>query len=312
MTNTQRNGPGGRERVVLVLAIGVAIGLAAFCAATVPISPQLADWRAIGFWLLIVAFSSALPVRMPSGSIVSVVIGPIVAVAALGGPTAAVIVAAIGTLELRELKGLIPGRGGVPWYGTLFNHAEAVIPAAAAGAICVALAGNFEPSAWTLIVVVAAGVTYFVVNNFLAAIAVSARDGAPLVSTFRGNAREFGVSLAGLAPVAWLMAAMWIVAGPIGVLPFAVPLFATRVGLQEDRRDPRHVHPDRAQSGRRRRRQGPLHGRSLGARPAASPRTWARSCAAQSLSWRPSSGAACCTTSARSASPTRSCSSRAP
>ena len=47
------------------------------------------------------------------------------------------------------------------------------------------------------------------------------------------NVRQFGVSLAGLAPLAWLMAAMYVVAGPIGILPFAVPLYATRAGYKK-------------------------------------------------------------------------------
>ena len=47
------------------------------------------------------------------------------------------------------------------------------------------------------------------------------------------NARQFGVSLAGLAPLAWLMASMYVIAGPIGVLPFAVPLLATRTGYKK-------------------------------------------------------------------------------
>jgi HD-GYP domain-containing protein (c-di-GMP phosphodiesterase class II) len=50
---------------------------------------------------------------------------------------------------------------------------------------------------------------------------------------FVGNLRQFGMSLAGLAPLAWLMAAMYVVAGPIGILPFAVPLYATRVGYKK-------------------------------------------------------------------------------
>ena len=29
------------------------------------------------------------------------------------------------------------------------------------------------------------------------------------------------------------MAAMWVVAGPVGILPFAVPLYATRVGYKK-------------------------------------------------------------------------------
>jgi putative nucleotidyltransferase with HDIG domain len=171
---------------------------------------------------------------MPSGALVNVVIGPMVAVGALGGPLAAVVVAAFGTLELREIRGLIPGRSGVPWYGTLFNHAEAVIPAAVAAAICILLDGGaFAPTWRTLIVVIAAGLAYFAINNTLASLVATARDDMTFVAAFKANTRQFGVSLAGLAPLAWLMAAMWVVAGPIGILPFAVPLYATRNGYKK-------------------------------------------------------------------------------
>ncbi|HUG48621.1 MAG TPA: HD-GYP domain-containing protein, partial [Candidatus Limnocylindria bacterium] len=47
------------------------------------------------------------------------------------------------------------------------------------------------------------------------------------------NVRQFGVSLAGLAPLAWLMGAVYVTAGPIGVLPFALPLYTTRSAYQK-------------------------------------------------------------------------------
>src|SRR5687767_4705359 len=43
----------------------------------------------VGFWILLTLFASALPVRMPRGSLVSVSIAPIVAATYLGGPVAA-------------------------------------------------------------------------------------------------------------------------------------------------------------------------------------------------------------------------------
>ncbi len=64
---------------------------------------------------------------------VAVSIAPIVAAIVLGGPAAAGWVAALGTTEVREL------RGRVPWYGTLFNHAGLVIPAVFAGLAYVAV-----------------------------------------------------------------------------------------------------------------------------------------------------------------------------
>ncbi len=164
----------------------------------------------------------------------SVVVAPMVAVAVLGGPSAAVIAAALGTLEWREIKGLLPGRNGVPWYGTFYNHAEAVIPAALSGILYHTLAG---PVVRTVCAQPrrsrGVGLIYFATNNALAALLSSARDGETIARAFATNARQFGLTLAGLGPLAWLMAAMWVVAGPIGILPFAVPLYATRSGYKK-------------------------------------------------------------------------------
>jgi putative nucleotidyltransferase with HDIG domain len=221
-------------KLVLLAVIGYAAALAAACFVWAPLLGALGGLPGLLFWLGVTALCSAIPVRMPGGALVNVVSAPIVAVAALGGPTAAVIVAALGTLEWRELRGILPGRSGVPWYGTLFNHAEAVIPAAAVAALFGLFVGNgFEATPQSLAIVAAAGLTYFVINNALAALAVRARDGVPFAAAFAGNARQFGVSLAGLGTLAWLMATMWVVAGPIGILPFAVPLYATRAGYKK-------------------------------------------------------------------------------
>ena len=54
------------------------------------------------FWTVMTLFASALPVRMPRGTIVSVSFATVVAAMILGGPVAAGWVAAIGTTEMRE------------------------------------------------------------------------------------------------------------------------------------------------------------------------------------------------------------------
>ena len=81
----------------------------------------------IAFWTGLTLVSSALPVQMPRGTQQAVSFAPILASTFLGGPAVGGWVAAIGTTELREL------RGRVPWYGTLANHATAVLPAIGAG-----------------------------------------------------------------------------------------------------------------------------------------------------------------------------------
>src|SRR5512142_3416912 len=59
----------------------------------------------VAFWCAITLAAPALPVVMPRGSVVSVSLPPIVASMILGGPVAAGWVAAIGSTELREVRG---------------------------------------------------------------------------------------------------------------------------------------------------------------------------------------------------------------
>jgi hypothetical protein len=172
---------------------------------------------------------------MPGGTLVSVTIAPVIAAAVLGGPVGAAIVAAIGTLEWREVKGLIPRlQGGIPWYGTLYNHSSYVIPAIVAAILYTLLTGgSFDVSTQHLVAVLLVGLVFFTLNNAMTAVAIGLREGRPFASVFVSNVRHFGVSLAGLAPLAWLMGVVYVVAGPIGILPFALPLYTTRSAYQK-------------------------------------------------------------------------------
>jgi len=297
-------------KALIASVVLMAVAIMTIVIVAVPLGPNIGGWQGLAFWTVVVALSSAVPVRMPGGAIVNVGTAPILAAAALGGPTAAVLVAAVGTLEWREIRGFVAPGSGVPWYGTLYNHAEAAIPAAFAGLICYVPGSSFDPNVTTLIAVCVAGLAYFAINNIFASVATALRDGRSSREVFLANTGQVGFSFAGLAPLSWLMASMYVVAGPIGVLPFAVPLIATRSGYKKiveirdmftqtvrslasavDAKDPYTAgHSVRVQLIRR---------------------TWARRCAALSRSSKRSSGAACSTTSARSASPTPSCSSRA-
>ena len=218
---------------LLVVVIAAAVTSAVAVVLVFPVQPAIRGLAGVVFWTAVTALGTAAPVRMPGGAVVSVTIAAVTATAALGGPTAAVIAAGIGTLEWREIRGLIPGRNGVPWYGTLYNHAEVMIPAAVAGTICSIWAPRFEPSGPNLAVVVFAGIAFAAINSGLAALLSNAREGRSTRDAFVANAKQFGLSQAGLAPLGWLMAAMSVVAGPIGILPFAVPLYATRVGYKK-------------------------------------------------------------------------------
>ena len=224
----------GRVRLLLALVIPTGVLLAAGSLATHRFADQIAGGEGLLFWLVVVALCSAAPVRMPGGSIVDVAIAPVIAVAILGGPAAAALVAMVGTIQLRELRGLLPGaRGGIPWYGTMYNHAALTIAAVVCALLYGFLAGAFSPTAIDLLAVIAAGSAYVLISNLFAALVVALRQDRQPRKVFMANLRQFGLAVAGLALVAWLMAALYIVAGPIGILPFAVPLFATRSGYQK-------------------------------------------------------------------------------
>src|SRR4051812_23989938 len=95
-----------------------------------PIWPSIAGPVGVGFWVVVVALGASNSVRMPGGTIVDVSTAPLIACLVLGGPPAAALAAAIGLFEIRELRGLIPGaRGGVPWYGSIYNHSAVLVPA---------------------------------------------------------------------------------------------------------------------------------------------------------------------------------------
>ena len=220
---------------LLVASVSVAGALACLAAvAWFPLKADIGGYLGLAFWIAVVFLGAAAPVRMAGGAVVDVTIAPVLAATTLGGPAAGAAVALLGTIELREIRGLV-GRGeGIPWYGSLFNHFALALSAVAAGWVLQGLRpAGFVADPATLAGVAVAGVVYFVIDNALAAAAVATREGRPFSTVVVGNLRQFGVSLAGLAPLAWLMAAMYVVAGPIGILPFAVPLYATRVGYKK-------------------------------------------------------------------------------
>ena len=151
------------------------------------------------FWVAIVALGSSSSVRMPGGTLVDVGIAPLLACAVLGGPTAAIVAAAIGTFELRESSRSDPAeRGGVPWYGTAYNHAALSDPVGP-GEPRVRLHRRAivpcRPPTLSLRVLVAGGVHY-AANNVLTAGAVAIR--------------EDGRSLPCLSPTSDSLASVWL------------------------------------------------------------------------------------------------------
>ena len=180
-------------------------------------------WLGVLFWIVLAMVSSALAVRMPGGNFLDVSFAPIVAAMSLGGPAVAGLVALFGATQSREL------RRQVPWHGVVANHAGITGPA-----VVSAYALNMVPYRANIIVdfaaTVGAGCLFFSLNILVTAVLVSTRDGDSITKLVREDAGAY-VNMLALAPVAWLMARMYLTM-PWTVLLFAVPLYTTRLAYQ--------------------------------------------------------------------------------
>ncbi|HEX2767480.1 MAG TPA: HD-GYP domain-containing protein [Candidatus Limnocylindria bacterium] len=215
--------------VRLILAtVAAAILVIAAALFLFPLRAEIAGPVGLVYWTAATLAASAMPIRLPRGSAVSVASAPILASLFLGGPAAAVIVAAIGTTDEREL------RGEVPWYGTLYNHASAVAAVGVAGILFELLRGpasSIGPFA-EFVAAVLGSVTFLVINWALGIIAVAVRTQSSVRMVWAQDVSNVAPSLGGLAPLAWLMAQIFQLPNGVGwwATPlFVVPLFTTRM-----------------------------------------------------------------------------------
>jgi hypothetical protein len=178
-------------------------------------------WAGLLFWVGLTIAGSSLAVRMPGGNFVDVGFAPLVATMSLGGPAAAGCAALFGATQSREL------RGQVPWYGVVANHVGIAGPA-----LIAAYALSIVPSRSLLLIdfaatVFAAGL-FFTLNILVTNTFVAVRDSESIWRLVRADAGAY-LSMLALAPVAWLMAQMYLSAGWWAVLLFAMPLYTTRL-----------------------------------------------------------------------------------
>ncbi len=218
-------------RRLVVFSVVIAVAASATAIWRFPIRDDIGGWAGVAFWTVLTIVSSALPVRLPQGTVATVSAAPILASVILGGPTAAIIVAGIGTTDAREVK------GEIPWYGSLYNHASTVTTAAAAGLVyelaLLLIPANAEakPVLEFIAILVASSVA-FAVNWTFSSFAVAARTGVSVRTVWARDLRGIALNLLGLAPVAWLMAQVFLLPNGVGwwaTTLFFVPLFTTRL-----------------------------------------------------------------------------------
>lgn len=221
------------QRVRRLILITVAAAVVSIAAAyfLFPVQPALGGLPGLVFWTLAALAASALPVKLPRGSVVSVAAAPLLAVLFLGGPFAAAVVSLIGTTDSREL------RGEVPWYGTLYNHAAAVI-SIMIGAVAYEAYRALEPAdpaialPLSFLAALIASALYFLASAGLAIGAVAVRTGQSFRAVWTQDVGGIGANLIGLAPLAWLMAQIFQLPNYVGwwaTVLFVVPLFTTRL-----------------------------------------------------------------------------------
>jgi HD domain-containing protein len=180
----------------------------------------------VAFWVVICAFASAMPVRLPGGMLMAVSTAPLMAVANIGGPAAAMWVALVGTTEWREI------RGRIPWYGTVANHAILALPAAL-GSIVLWAGRSLSNELWLDFAATAFGCFVMLLTNaLLVSVFLALRSGDSLRTVLSGNYRGVWPNQIALAPLAWLMAQMSGIA-PWAALLFALPLYTTRLAYQK-------------------------------------------------------------------------------
>src|SRR3954449_9123306 len=197
----------------------------------------LGSYSALGglaFWIVATVVASALPVRMPRGTLFAVGVSTVMAAAVLGGPAAAAWVGLIGSTEVREI------RGRIPWYGTFSNHAGIVIPAGIAGLVMLPFGvphglvidtTTALASPKVFVAAIAGCAVYIAINASLTATVVALRTGQTTRSILVGDAQAVGVSILSLAPIGWLMAQIYVIAAWASLL-FALPLYMTRLAYQ--------------------------------------------------------------------------------
>jgi putative nucleotidyltransferase with HDIG domain len=213
-----------------LILITVAAAMVAIAAATLlfPIRPEIGGLVGIAFWTALTLIASAMPVRLPRGIVASVSAAPMLAAIVLGGPVAAAIVTAIGTIDTREL------RRQIPWYGTVYNHAVGTLSVLLAGTVF-ELFIRAQPSltgAWQFAGLLLASSVFYLVNWTLAGVAVSVRTGSALRTIWANDLSGVAVSLVGLAPLGWLMSQIFLLPNGVGwwaTFLFLVPLFTTRL-----------------------------------------------------------------------------------
>lgn len=211
--------------LALIVHALVQVPIGAGIALPLPFLPTaLTPLAGVVFWTLICLAATASPISLPKGAIITSANPVIVGAAILGGPLAALIVAGLGTLEMREIKHQIPIKI------TLENHLVFMIPAYLVAVIYGALVPLVGSNTFVaFLLVLACALLFFALNLVMVATGISLYTSRSLRRIIFVDAAEVYPAHFILAPIAWLMSFVYVAAGWWAVLITVVPLFTTRL-----------------------------------------------------------------------------------
>ena len=216
LVERRRTSPALAAYVAATIVAGVAA--LAWATLTFPLAPGIAtdglthiaaDDRVSGllFWIAFGLLGSARTKGYGGRAVLTFHLPFIVAAMVLGGPVAGGWVAAIATIELRELR-------EVPWFGTLSNHAIVTI-AAVIGGLVVAelrrtLGAVLDPSLAMLVAAACGALVLCAVDVGLTATTIALREGLgrdELASVYNASFRQ---TLGAEVILGWLLAVVYV------------------------------------------------------------------------------------------------------
>ena len=216
LVERRRTSPALAAYVAATIVAGIAA--LAWATLTLPLGPDIAtdglthvaaDDRVSGllFWIAFGLLGSARTKGYGGHAVLTFHLPFIVAAMALGGPVAAGWVAAIATIEIRELR-------EVPWFGTLSNHAIVTLAAVIGGLVAVELRGTLgavlDPSLATLAAAAGGAFVLCAIDVGLSAMTIALREGLgrdELGSVFNSSFRQ---TLGAEVILGWLLAVVYV------------------------------------------------------------------------------------------------------
>lgn len=214
----------------LVIAV-IGSASVALLIVSVPV-PRDIDLGRIFFWTLVTLVASAMPVYLPRGINASVNSAPLVAAIFdihLANPFAALWIALIGTIQLRDI------RRELKWYGTLYNRASSVLAVLGAWLVYTFTRGAIrgEDPFGILAQILLVGLAYTLINQLLAVVAASIRTSTAFSRVWASSISHVWTGLVALIPMGWLMAEVAVKVGLWAAGLFMIPLLLARYSFSK-------------------------------------------------------------------------------